>query len=160
MSDPKVMNLINTLTALDANWRHEKCWWCHFMGNFPSKIGSAWQQKGWDAGRWVGPPKGENGASQALCSLWSTPTRSREGYMPCFSMSECRKLSFLLAAPPNCMFHGCFWCQSALTLSKRKLVRKWAWSDTRITACYAWTCILESEKPTGPEIRYVKVILR
>ncbi len=25
-----------------------------------------------------------------------------------FSMSECRKLSFLLAAPPNYMFHGCF----------------------------------------------------
>ncbi len=25
-----------------------------------------------------------------------------------FSMSECRKLSFFLAAPPNCMFHGCF----------------------------------------------------
>ncbi len=25
-----------------------------------------------------------------------------------FSMSECRKLSFLLTAPPNCMFDGCF----------------------------------------------------
>ncbi len=31
-----------------------------------------------------GHPKGENGTSQALGSLWSTHARSREGHMPCF----------------------------------------------------------------------------
>ncbi len=55
-------NTINPLAATDANWRHENCWWCHFLGNW----------------------KGVNGTSQALGSLWSTPTRSREGHMPCF----------------------------------------------------------------------------
>ncbi len=50
-------------------------------------------------------------------------------------------------------------CQSASTLSKRKLVRKWAWLDSRITASIlampgpVAVCILESEKPTGPEIQ-------
>ncbi len=38
---------------------------------------------GMRGGGW-GHPKGENGASQALCSLRSTPARSREGLMPCF----------------------------------------------------------------------------
>ncbi len=105
-------------------------------------------------------PKGENGASQALGSPWSTPTRSREGHMPCFNMNGCRKQSFPLAAPPNCMFMAAF-CSSALTLSEQKLVRKWAWLDSRITMKIlampgpVAVRISEPEKMTGLEIRYV-----
>ncbi len=57
--------------------------------------------------------------------------------------------------------HSCFLCQSALTLSEQKLIRKWAWLDSRITAITlampgpVAVCILEPEKPTGLEIRYV-----
>ncbi len=57
--------------------------------------------------------------------------------------------------------HGCFLCQIALALSEQKLVRKWAWLDSRITANIlampgpVAACILEAEKPTGLEIRYV-----
>ncbi len=63
----------------------------------------------------------------------------------------------------NWHVHGCFLCQSALTLFERKLLRKWAWLDSRITAnilampgpVAVW--ILEPEIPTEPEIRYMYV---
>ncbi len=54
----------------------------------------------------------------------------------------------------------------SIDLFRAKPVRNRAWLDSRITASIlvmpgpVAVCILESENPTGPEIRYVKVILR
>ncbi len=90
-----------------------------------------------------------------------------------FSMDKMQETVFSPCSTSKLHVHGCFLCQSvltlfqsALTLSEQKLVRKWAWLDSRITVSIlampgrVAVCILESEKPTGPEIQYVKVILR
>ncbi len=48
-----------------------------------------------------------------------------------------------------------------VAFSEQKLVREWAWLDSRITANIlsmpgpVAVCILEPEKPTGLEIQYV-----
>ncbi len=31
-----LMEIINPLSAIDANWRHENCWWYHFLENLAS----------------------------------------------------------------------------------------------------------------------------
>ncbi len=98
-------SLINPLTALNANMRHKHCWWCHFLGYFPSKIGSATAER-------VG--RGEVGGLTQRVKMEPAkpcaahPVGAEKATCRVFSMSECRKLSFLLVAPPNCMFHGCF----------------------------------------------------
>ncbi len=155
---------LNPLTAIDANWRHENCWWCYFLGNFPSKIQCRFcgsRKGGMQGGGWV-PPKGENGTSQALGSLWSTHARSWEGHMPCFEHMWMQETVLSPCSASKLHVHGCFLCQSALTLSEQKLKsRKWVWLDLQITTNRlampgpVAVCILEPEKPTGPEIRYV-----
>ncbi len=77
-------------------------------GEFSPKDRFCVSSKGGTRGGGWGHPKGENVAIQALGSLWSTLARSREGHMPCFSINECRKLSFPHAVPPNCMFTAAF----------------------------------------------------
>ncbi len=62
---------------------------------------------GMRGGGWV-HPKGENGASQALGSLWSTPLGAERATCHVVSMNDCRKQSFPIAAPPNCMFTTVF----------------------------------------------------
>ncbi len=52
-------------------------------GIFPEDRFCMSRKGGMRGGGWV-HPKGENGVSQALSSLWSTPARSREGHMLCF----------------------------------------------------------------------------
>ncbi len=135
-------------------------------GEFPFEDRFCNSRKGRTRGGGWGHPKGEMAPAKPCVASEAHPLGAERATCRVFSMSEGRKLSFILAVPPNCMFDGCFQCQSTLTLSERKLVRKWAWSDSRIIATIlampgpVAVCILESEKPTGPEIRYVKVILR
>ncbi len=50
-------------------------------GEFSPVVRFCDSRKGGTRGGGWGHPKGENGASQALCSLRSTPARSREGHM-------------------------------------------------------------------------------
>ncbi len=100
--------ILNPLSAIDANWRHENCWWCHFLGNFPLEIGSVTAEM-------VG--RGEvGGVTQRLKMAPAKPCvacgahllGAKRATCHVFSMSGCRKQSFPLAAPPNCMFTAAF----------------------------------------------------
>ncbi len=100
--------VLNPLTAIDTNWRHENCWWCHFLGNFPLKIGSATAERV-GRGEVGGVTRRVKMAPAKPCAACEAHPLGAERATCCvFSMSECRKLSFPLAAPPNCMFHGSF----------------------------------------------------
>ncbi len=100
-------------------------------GNFPLKIGSAWAER-------VG--RGEVGGftrrvKVAPAKPWAAcgahPLGDERATCHVFSMQE-TVLSPCSASKVR--VHGCFLCQSALTLSERKLARKWVWLDSRITA--------------------------
>ncbi len=99
---------INPFTAIDANWCHENCWWCHFLGNFPLKIGSATTER--LGRREVGgvTRRVKMAPAKPCAACEAHPVGAERATCRVFSMSECRKQSFPLAAPPNCMFHGCF----------------------------------------------------
>ncbi len=99
---------INPLTAIGANMRHENCWWCHFPGHFPTKIGSATAERV-GRGELGGVTRRVKMAPAKPCAASEAhPLGAERATCRVFSISECRKLSFLLAAPPNCMFHAAF----------------------------------------------------
>ncbi len=93
---------INPLSAIDANWHHENCCWCHFLGNFPLEIGSATAER---VGREEvgGVTQRVKMAPATPCAAWGAhPPGAERVTCRVFSMSECRKQSFPLAAPAFC----------------------------------------------------------
>ncbi len=77
-------------------------------GHFPSKIDSATAER---VGRGaVGgvTRRVKMAPAKPYAACEAHPLGAERATCRVFSMSECRKLSFPLTAPPNCMFHGCF----------------------------------------------------